>query len=153
MADIKMVGNRRKEPILKEVGPHDRFQVVKASTSLPEVAKIFSERPDDTLLVYETDEAVFHGSFYLYDFHRVYANPPKKLKGKIHKSTIGDVMNTNLTAIEWTANISQAWALASTKKPNAILLVDDKGRFCGCLSNRALADAMEECGIAHAQAR
>ena len=60
-------------------------------------------------------------------------------------------MNTNLAAIEWSANISQAWALVSTKKPCAILLVDERGRFAGCLSNRSLAKAMEECGISNVQ--
>jgi len=151
MAGTSLVGTRRREPILKEVGPHDRFQIVKSTTPLPEVAKIFFERPDDTLLVYSKDQSVFHGAFYLYDFHRVYANPPKKFRNKIHKATIGDVMNTNLAAIEWSANISQAWALVSTKKPCAILLVDERGRFAGCLSNRSLAKAMEECGISNVQ--
>ena len=96
------------EPLLRDVGHHDQYQVVDPDQSLPKVAERFAERPDDVLLVFDRKEEKFLGSFYLYDFHRAYADPPKKLKGKIHKAVISDVMNKDLETIEWTANVSQA---------------------------------------------
>ncbi len=134
----------RGEPLIKDVGHHDQYQVVDASLTLPKVAHKFSERPDDVLLVYDKETDKFSGSFYLYNFHKAYANPPKKFKGNIHKATIGDVMKTNLETIEWQANVSQAWALVTTKKPSAILLRDEKGRFAGYLSNKDLWNALEQ---------
>ncbi len=132
------------EPLIKDVGHHDQYQVVDRNLSLPDVAAKFSERPDDVLLVYDKEDDKFHGSFYLYNFHKAYADPPKKLKGKINKSTIGDVMKTSLETIEWQANVSQAWALVTTKRPSAILLRDEKGRFAGYLSNKDLWTALEQ---------
>tara|TARA_B100000315_G_C14424439_1_gene517141 strand:+ start:370 stop:807 length:438 start_codon:yes stop_codon:yes gene_type:complete len=134
----------RGEPLIKDVGHHDQYQVVDRNLSLPDVAAKFSERPDDVLLVYDKEDDKFHGSFYLYNFHKAYADPPKKLKGKIHKATIGDVMKTSLETIEWQANVSQAWALVTTKRPSAILLRDEKGRFAGYLSNKDLWTALEQ---------
>jgi len=137
-------GKMRGEPLIREVGHHDQYQVVEQGLSLPDVAAKFSERPDDVLLIYNKEEDKFHGSLYLYDFHKAYANPPKKLKGKIHKATISDVMKTCIETIEWTANVSQAWALVTTKRPSAILLRDEKGRFAGYLSNKDLWHALEQ---------
>ena len=132
------------EPLIKEVGHHDQYQVVDPDLSLPKVAAKFAERPDDVLLIYNREEDKFHGSFYLYDFHRAYGNPPKKWKNSIHKATIADVMNTDIATIEWTANVSQAWGLVTTKRPSAILLRDEKGRFAGYLSNKDLWAALEQ---------
>ena len=132
------------EPLLRDVGHHDQYQVVDPDLSLPTVAERFAERPDDVLLVFDKKEEKFLGSFYLYDFHRAYADPPKKLKGKIHKAVISDVMNKDLETIEWTANVSQAWGLVTTKRPSAILLRDEKNRFAGYLSNKDLWNALEQ---------
>jgi CBS domain-containing protein len=134
----------KSEPLIKEVGHHDQYQVVDPDLSLPKVAAKFAERPDDVLLVYDKETDEFLGSLYLYDFHRAYANPPKKWKGNIHNTTIADVMSTNIATIEWSANVSQAWGLVTTKRPSAILLKDDKGRFAGYLSNKDLWTALEQ---------
>ena len=56
---------------------------------------------------------------------------------------ISKVMNTNIAVIDWDANISQAWALVSTKRPSAILLVDESKRFAGYLASEDLWAAME----------
>ena len=53
-------------------------------------------------------------------------------------------MNTDIETIEWTANVSQAWGLVTTKRPSAILLRDEKGRFAGYLSNKDLWTALEQ---------
>ena len=132
------------EPLLRDVGHHDQYQVVDPNLSLPKVAEIFAERPDDVLLVFDSEEEEFLGSFYLYDFHRAYADPPKKLKGKIHKAVISAVMSEDLETIEWSANVSQAWGLVTTKRPSAILLRDEKNRFAGYLSNKDLWNALEQ---------
>jgi CBS domain-containing protein len=134
----------RDEPMCRDVGHHDQYRVVDPTLTLPKVAAIFAERPDDVLLVFDRKTEKFIGSFYLYDFHRVYANPPKKLKNRIHKATIAEVMDTNIAMIEWSANVSQAWALVTTKRPSAILLRDDRGRFAGYLSNKDLWNALTQ---------
>jgi len=134
----------KNEPLIRDVGHHDQYQVVDPDLSLPKVAERFAERPDDVLLVFDKKEERFLGSFYLYDFHRVYADPPKKLKGKIHKAVISDVMRPDIETIEWTANVSQAWGLVTTKRPSAILLRDEKNRFAGYLSNKDLWNALEQ---------
>ena len=56
----------RGEPLIKEVGHHDQYQVVDASLTLPKVAGKFTEKPDDVLLVYDKETDKFSGSFYLY---------------------------------------------------------------------------------------
>ena len=53
---------------------------------------------------------------YLHDFHKAYAEPPKGAK-KIHLAKISSVMNKSIEEIEWTANVTQGWALVTTKKP------------------------------------
>ncbi len=141
---VDVIRMAKGEPLIRDVGHHDQYQVVDRNLSLPKVAVKFAERPDDVLLVYDKETDKFHGSLYLYDFHRAYANPPKKWKGNIHKATISDVMNTSIETIEWSATVSQAWGLVTTKRPSAILLRDDKGRFAGYLSNMDLWNALEQ---------
>lgn len=133
----------RDEPISKHLSHHDQYQIVNKDLTLPQVAAKFAEHPDDVLLVYDSENDKFLGALYLYDFNRVYANPPKRLKKIIHKSVISDVMNANVVSIEWTANISQVWGLANIKRPHAIILKDEKKRFAGYLSNEDLWSAME----------
>ena len=53
------------EPLLRDVGHHDQYQVVDPNLSLPKVAAKFAERPDDVLLVFDRKEEEFQGSFYL----------------------------------------------------------------------------------------
>lgn len=128
--------------LLKEVGHHDHYTVVDPDMLIPDAAKILKDDPSDVLLIYDRETDTFLGSFYLSDLHRVYANPPKGVR-KIHKTMISKVMNTNIAVIDWDANISQAWALVSTKRPSAILLVDESKRFAGYLGSEDLWAAME----------
>ncbi|MEC7391628.1 MAG: CBS domain-containing protein [Candidatus Thermoplasmatota archaeon] len=128
--------------LLKEVGHHDHYTVVDPDMLVHEAAKKLREDPSDVLLVYDRETDTFLGSFYLSDLHRIYANPPKGVR-KVHKAMISKVMNTNIAVIDWDANISQAWALVSTKQPSAILLVDESKRFAGYLSSEDLWAAME----------
>ena len=66
---------------------------------------------------------------------------------------ISKVMNTNIAVIDWDANISQAWALVSTKRPSAILLVDESKRFAGYLASEDLWAAMEHMERTDAEAK
>ena len=125
------------EPLLKDLFVQDEYRVVRPDLSMPKAAAIFAETPGDTLLVYDKVNDNFLGCLYLHDFHKAYANPPKGAK-KIQLAPISAVMKTALETIEWTANVSQGWALVTTKHPHGIILRDEKDRFAGFLSNEDL---------------
>ena len=125
------------EPLLKELFVQDEYRVVHPDLSMPKAAAIFAETPGDTLLVYDKVNDNFLGCLYLHDFHKAYADPPPSAK-KIHLAPISAVMKTALETIEWTANVTQGWALVTTKRPHGIILRDEKDRFAGFLSNEDL---------------
>jgi CBS domain containing-hemolysin-like protein len=125
------------EPLLKDLYVQDEYNIVSPEMLMPKAAAMFAENPGDVLLVYEDKNDHFLGCLYLHDFHLAYANPPNKIK-KIHLAAIGDVANTKIEEIEWSANVTQAWALVTTKKPHGIILRDEKNRFAGFLSNEDL---------------
>ena len=125
------------EPLLKDLYVQDEYRVVRPDLTMPQVAAIFADTPGDTLLIYERENDAFLGCMYLHDFHRAYANPPKGIK-KIHLASISDAMNTAIEEIEWTANVTQGWALVTTRHPHGIVLRDEKNRFAGFLSNEDL---------------
>ena len=107
---------------------------------MPAAAAMFAETPGNALLIYNKAEDTFHGCLYLHDFHRAYGGEGKASKN-IHKATVSDVMNSSIETIEWDANVSQAWALVSTRHPHGIILRDGKNRFAGFLSNDDLSKA------------
>ena len=125
------------EPLLKELYVQDEYRIVEPDMIMPKAAAIFSESPGDALLVYNRKDDKFLGCMYLHDFHKAYAEPPKGAK-KIHLAKISSVMNKSIEEIEWTANVTQGWALVTTKKPHGIILRDEKDRFAGFLSNEDL---------------
>tara|TARA_B110000914_G_scaffold73863_1_gene64814 strand:- start:1122 stop:1553 length:432 start_codon:yes stop_codon:yes gene_type:complete len=127
------------EPLLKDLYVQDEYSIVSPNILMPKAAAIFAEHPGNALLLYEESDDSFLGCMYLHDFHVAYAKPPKGIK-KIHLATIGDVANPKVEEIEWTANVTQAWALVTTKKPHGIILRDEKNRFAGFLSNEDLMD-------------
>ena len=125
------------EPMLKDLYVQDEYRVVRPDLSMPKAAAIFAETPGDTLLVYDKVNDNFLGCLYLHDFHKAYADPPPSAK-KIHLAPISAVMKRALETIEWTANVTQGWALVTTKRPHGIILRDEKDRFAGFLSNEDL---------------
>jgi CBS-domain-containing membrane protein len=50
-------------------------------------------------------------------------------------------MNRNIQEMNWNENVSQAWALVTTKHPHGIILRDDSNKFAGFLSNHDLMAA------------
>ena len=128
------------EPLLKELYIQNEYRVVGPTLSMPAAAAMFAETPGDALLVYDKAADKFHGCLYLHDFHRAYGGEGKVSKN-IHKATVSDVMNSSIETIEWEANVSQAWALVSTRHPHGIILRDEKSRFAGFLSNDDLSKA------------
>ena len=136
------------EPLLKDLYIQNEYRVVGPSLSMPAAAAMFADSPGDALLVYDKGEDKFDGCLYLHDFNKAYGDPPKNLKGKIHKATIGDVMNYSIETIEWDANVSQAWALVTTRHPHGIILRDEKNRFAGFLSNDDLSKAKGKLDLA-----
>lgn len=50
-------------------------------------------------------------------------------------------MNQNIQEMNWNDNVSQAWALVTTKHPHGIILRDDSNNFAGFLSNQDLMAA------------
>ena len=131
------------EPLLKDLYVQDEYSIVSPNMLMPKAAAMFAENPGDVLLVYEDDNDEFLGCLYLHDFHVAYANPPNGFK-KIHLAGICDVANTKIEEIEWSANVTQAWALVTTKKPHGIILRDEKNRFAGFLSNDDLMSVKKE---------
>jgi CBS domain-containing protein len=125
------------EPLLKDLFVQDEYRVVRPDLTMPKAAAIFAETPGDVLLVYDKENDKFLGCLYLHDFHKAYADPPKSAKN-IHLAPISTVMKTALETIEWTANVTQGWALVTTKHPHGIILRDEKDRFAGFLSNEDL---------------
>lgn len=131
------------EPLLKDLFIQDEYTVVKPELTMPQAAAIFSEKPGDVLLIYDRESDEFLGCMYLHDFHRAYAGTGKSSK-QIHKAVVSDVMITAIETIEWTANVSQGWALVTTRHPHGIILRDEGGRFAGYLSNDDLSSAKGE---------
>ena len=137
--------------LLKEVGHHDHYTVVDPDMLVHEAAKKLREDPSDVLLVYDRETDTFLGSFYLSDLHKFMRTPERCSKGT--QGNDFKVMNTNIAVIDWDANISQAWALVSTKRPSAILLVDESKRFAGYLASEDLWAAMEHMERTDAEAK
>ena len=131
------------EPLLKDLFVQDEYRVVRPDLTMPQAAAIFAETPGDTLLIYEKENDTFLGCMYLHDFHEAYANPPKGAE-KIHLAPISAVMNTSIETIEWTANVTQGWALVTTRHPHGIILRDENNRFAGFLSNEDLMSIKNE---------
>ena len=125
------------EPLLKDLYVQDEYSIVSPDLLMPKAAAIFAENPGDALLLYDESNDKFLGCLYLHDFHVAYSKPPNGIK-KINLAPIGKVANPKVEEIEWTANITQAWALVTTKKPHGIVLRDEKNRFAGFLSNEDL---------------
>jgi len=128
------------EPLLKDLYIQNEYRVVGPNLSMPAAAAMFANSPGDALLIYDRETDVFHGCLYLHDFHRTYGGKSVVSKN-IHKATVAEVMNHSIETIEWDANVSQAWALVTTKQPHGIILRDEKNRFAGFLSNEDLSKA------------
>ena len=131
------------EPLLKDLYVQDEYSIVSPDILMPEAAAIFAETPGHALLLYENSSDSFLGCMYLHDFHMAYAEPPNGIK-KIHLASLSEVANPKVEEIEWSANVTQAWALVTTRKPHGSILRDDKKRFAGFLSNEDLMSVKYE---------
>ena len=131
------------EPLLKDLFIQNEYRVVPPNLSLPKAAEIFSKTPGDTLLVYDKANDNFLGCLYLHDFHKAYSNPPKGKKS-IEKLPVSEVMNTNLQEMNWRENVTQAWALVTTRQPHGIIIRDDSQKFVGFLSNSELMEEKQK---------
>ena len=127
------------EPLLRDLFIQNEYRVVSPEMTMPRVAALFSETPGDALLVYNKADDRFLGCLYLHDFHAAYSG--KSQTKNVHKCKINEFMNRNIQEMNWNENVSQAWALVTTKHPHGIILRDDSNKFAGFLSNHDLMAA------------
>ena len=141
MSLLRRLNMAKGEPLLRELRHEDTYSIVEPHVTMPRIAKMFSNRPDDALLVYDKKKDKFLGVMYLYDFLKVYGAAPKHVSA-IHKATIGECANTNIISINWKDNVSQAWAKINKFKPKGVLLHDDEKEFVGFLSSEDLGKGL-----------
>ena len=127
------------EPLLRELFIQNEYRVVSPEITMPKAAALFSETPGDALLVYNKADDRFLGCLYLHDFHAAYSGTNHTKN--VHKCKISEIMNQNIQEMNWNDNVSQAWALVTTKHPHGIILRDDSNNFAGFLSNQDLMAA------------